>query len=237
MQALDRLITILELVAEQDQPAGPAEIATEMDLPLSTVARLMRQLAEAGLLYRSPEDGRYSLGSRVFALASSGISHLGLAEAALPVMRELRDGSGETISLHVLRGILRVCVAEVQSHFSVRRVVPPGMAQQTLGTATGEILLADCSPTDLEAIVADAGLGAKRRRELEKRLEQIRAEGYAIRDDFAEDLTGLSAPVAGGGRTVAALTISGPSSRFDRKAAERFAPQLVAAAAGLSRLR
>lgn len=236
MQALDRLIAILEAVAARTHPAAPAEIAQEMKLPLSTVARLMRQLADAGLLYRSPEEGRYSLGSRVFALAGNGLANIGLAESALPAMRELRDACGETVSLHVLRGAQRICIAEVQSQHPVRRVVPPGMAQGIPGTATGEALLAGARESEVEAALAGAELDAGARRQLDARLASVREQGFSVRDDFVENLTGISVPIRQGGRTIAALTVSGPSSRFDRLAAEQLAPQLLAVADGLSRL-
>ena len=132
-----------------------------MDLPLSTVARLMRQLSDAGLLYRSEPDSRYALGYRVFALAAAGVSRIDLAEVALPVMRQLRDASGETTSLHVVRGTQRVCIAEMQSHAQVRRVVPPGSTNQLAGTATGDVLLVGASPAEFRAAVTAVELRAK----------------------------------------------------------------------------
>lgn len=230
MQALDRIVTILELVAGQARPAAPAEVAGQMGLPLSTVARLMRQLDDAGMLYRSADDGRYALGARLFALAGAGLAHVDLAELALPAMRELRDTTGETMSLHVLRGSRRVCVAEVQSNHQVRRVMPPGVTQELCGTATGEVLLAGAPAVDLEAAVERAGLGPRQRKALERRLAEIDERGFAINDHAVENLTGISVPIVEGGRTVAALTASGPTVRFDRRRAERQMPALTAAA-------
>jgi IclR family acetate operon transcriptional repressor len=233
LQALDRLVSILELVAASGEPVGAAEVARSMDLPPSTVARLMRQLADAGLLYRTRE-GRYALGSRVFAIANTAVAGVDLVEAAGPVMRELRDASGETVSLHVLRGTGRVCLAEVQSHHQVRRVVPPGEVQILIGTATGEVLLAGASDAELATVLAHARLSSAGRKALHARLAGVRERGYAITDNFAENLTGISAPITEGQRTVAALTISGPTVRFDREAATAQAEALVSAAATLS---
>jgi IclR family acetate operon transcriptional repressor len=237
VQALDRLISILEIVALQSEPIGAAEVAREMDLPLSTVARLMRQLTDAGLLYRAEPDSRYALGYRVFALASTGVAQVDLAEVAKPVMRELRNASGETTSLHVMRGTQRVCIAEVQSQAQIRRVVAPGSTNALAGTATGDVLLVDASAAELTAATAAAGLSQAAERRLHRRLTEIAGRGYAINDDTAEKLLGISAPVREGGRIIAALTISGPSSRFSHTAAERQAPALLRAARSLSRPR
>lgn len=234
MQALDRLISILECVAGEGRPVGAADVARAMDLPLSTVVRLMRQLAEAGLLYRAPGDARYSLGSRIFTLASTGISRVDLVETATPVMRQLRDRVGETVSLHVRRGDQRVCLAEVQSEHQVRRVVPPGMVQELCRTATGEVLLLDASPAEIDAAAARAKLNKSERKQLAARLADIAAKGYAISDNYVEGLTGISAPLREGGRVVAALTISGPTARLHRAVAEKQAPALLDAARALS---
>ena len=237
VQALDRLISILEIVAAEPAPTGAAEVARKMDLPLSTVARLMRQLSDAGLLYRSEPDNRYALGYRVFALAATGVARVDLAEVAMPVMRQLRDASGETTSLHVIRGTQRVCIAEMQSRAQVRRVVPPGSTNRLAGTATGDVLLVGASQAEFRAAVTAVGLSQAAVRRLCKRLEEIEEVGYAIADNHREDLLGISAPIREGAHVVAALTISGPSSRFDHAAAVRQAPGLLRAVKELSQAR
>jgi len=235
VQALDRLTSILELVAAHGQPVGAAEVARATDLPISTIVRLMRQLSEAGLLDRAPDGARYSLGARVFAIANAGTSRVDLADAAMPAMRELGELTGETISLHVRRGNQRVCLAEVPSTHQVRRVVPPGMVQELCGTATGEVLIAGNPKTELDTAIAHARLAAGARAALNERLMEIVARGYAINDNHVENLTGISAPIRSGERTIAALTISGPTVRFDRATAERNAPALLEAVASLSK--
>jgi IclR family acetate operon transcriptional repressor len=234
MQALDRLVAILEDVARRPAPAGAAEVAESMGLPLSTVARLMRQLADEQLLERSERDGRYALGPRLFALARAATSRLHIVERARPVLEQLRDTTGETTSLHVLSGVQRVCLLEVQSQHALRRVVPAGMTSPLAGTATGEVLLAGAAETDRRAAIDAAGLPAAERLALAGRLDAIRANGYALVDDWVEGLTGLSAPIAAAERTVAAISISGPNTRFSRERALGHVDAVLAAAARLS---
>jgi IclR family acetate operon transcriptional repressor len=235
VQALKRLASILELVASREEPAGAAEIAQAMGLPLSTVARLMRQLADEDLLYRSPLDGRYSLGPRIFALASAGLARVDIAEVARPVLQQLRDVTGETTSLHVQRGLQRVCIDEVQSHHQVRRVVPRGLTQDLPNSATGEVLLAYAPRAERESAIRRARLSRRDRTQLDHRLEEIRAKGYAVRNDSAEGITGISAPLRKGAQAVAAVSIAGPSSRFSRDVAVRHSGMLLKAVEDLSK--
>ena len=222
MQSLKRLISILEGVAANGTPTGAVNIARELQLPLSTVSRLMHQLADEGLLHRSASSGRYSIGPRLFALAQVGAAQPKLAEAAHPLLTTLRDLTGETSSLHVLRGSSRVCIAVVESQRPVRRVVPVGLIQPALGTATGDVLLAWASPVDRAEAIAAAKLRIPERRDLDRRLERIRSDGYAlVVDDWVEGVSGLSAPVCVGAVIVAAVSVSGPSDRFTRQVALR----------------
>jgi IclR family acetate operon transcriptional repressor len=234
MQALTRLVSILELVAASSGPAAPAEIAQRVDLPLSTVTRLMRQLADEDLLFRT-ETGHYMLGSRIFALASVGLAGIDFVEVVRPTLTALRDRSGETVSLHVMRGTQRVCVAEVQSDRQVRRIIPPGTINGLCGTATGEVLLAGASAAEIDAAARSAGLDAAERAALDTRLAQIRRRGYAINDHFGDDLTGISTPLRSGTETLAAISISGPSGRFGHAVAARFAETLLQETEALSR--
>ena len=234
MQALTRLVAILELVAETSGPAAPVEIAQKVDLPLSTVTRLMRQLADEDLLFRTA-GGAYMLGSRIFSLASVGLAGIDFVEVVRPTLTALRDQSGETTSLHVLRGTQRVCVAEVQSDRQVRRIIPPGTINGLCGTATGEVLLAHASEAEVDAAAEVAGFDAAERSALDARLAQIRTRGYAINDHFGDDLTGVSTPLRSGSAAIAAISISGPSGRFGHAVAARFAETLLKEAEALSR--
>jgi IclR family acetate operon transcriptional repressor len=235
VQALNRLASILDIVSARGEPQGAAEIAQATGLPLSTVARLMRQLAEEDLLYRSSADGRYSLGPRVFALASAGLSRVDIAEVARPILHRLRDATGETASLHVRRGLQRVCIDEAQSHHQVRRVVPRGLTQDLPGSATGEVLLAYTPQEELESAMRRARLSRSDRKQLDQRLEEIRTKGYGLREDPAEGITGISAPVRKGTQALAAVSVAGPTSRFDRDVALRHSGTLLEAVEELAK--
>jgi len=211
MRALERLIAILEAVADHSSDATTTSISTRVGLSLSTTARLVRELEQEGLIERTYENGPYTLGRRFLALARSAIQPASLINAALPVMEELRDLTHETVSLHVRQRALRVCIAQVESRRQVRRVVEVGI---NVG-ATGEVLLAGFPAPDLASYVDSLGLATPDRGALEVRLEQIRRDKWALTVDQVEDgLSGIAAAVIAGGQTIAALSISGPSARW-----------------------
>ena len=235
MQALDRLVGILEAVAASKRPVGAADVAQATGLSLPTVARLMQELVAQDMLHRSAHDRRYTLGPKLFTLARAAAAQLDGAALVRPVLDDLRDVTGETVSLHVLRGGQRVCVAEAPSRHEVRRVVPLGLTQPLVGTATGEVLLAGATAEERSRVLDSLGLAAPEQRELERRLERVREQGWAlVVDDWRAGLAGLSAAVRDGGITVAALSASGPSARFTEKVARGHVDDILEAARQLS---
>jgi IclR family acetate operon transcriptional repressor len=62
------------------------------------------------------------------------------------------------------------------------------------------------------------------RSRLSGELQAIRRRGYAVdRGEFQDGMIGVAAPVRPGGRTVAAVTLTGPAESFDLPRAARAA--------------
>lgn len=215
MRSLQRVMRILETVARSNEPVGAARVTEATGLSLSTVSRLMQDLAGEAMLVRSARDGTYELGPKLFELARDGSRNADPVTAVRPLLRELRDVTEETTSLHVRNQGRRVCVAEVQSTHEVRRVVPLGLALPLIGTATGEILLAGAPEQEREREISESGLSATEEEGLRSRLQRLREQGWAlVSDESLKGVTGLSVAVVDQGVTIAALSVSGPSDRF-----------------------
>ncbi len=230
MRILDRVTAILETIANSPQPLPAAEVARSLELPLPTVSRLMRELARRGYLQIEDRSNTYSLGPKPLAWGYAARPTKLMAELA-PEMEWLRDVTGETVSLHIRSDDLRVCIAEVQSHHSVRRVVPIGLIVPLHFGATGLVLLAYSSREFIAAYVDRLDLSAAAKGALLKELEQIAKRGWAIAiDSWVGGLSGLAAPVREGNRVVASLVASGPSHRFTRKAMREQTENMLTAA-------
>ena len=232
MRALERLIAILEAVADSPGPATAAATADRVGLSPSTISRMMRDLAEYGLLQRLEPNGSYVLGTRLVEIVRSALRPTDLVEAAMPVMKELRNSIGETVALHVRRMNTRICVAQVQSLQPVRRVVPVGFTVPLHYGATGEVLLGGMPTAELDEYLGTLGLSGPERRSLMDRLTLLNERGWlAATDSWAKGLAGIAAPVRVAGRTVASLSVSGPSNRLDEATIEATGPLVAAASA------
>ena len=217
-QAIDRAAQLLVRVVESSQPLGVNELAARSGLPKSTTSRLVGALERQGLVQRLGERGRLRPGPVLVRFASRD-STVSLVELAQPSLRRLADASGETINLAVPgTGGVEHLAQEDTAHFVgvtdwVGRSVPFELA------ANGKCFLAFGSALELTA-----------------ELREVRARGYATSvDELEVGLTAMAAPVLGaGGDAIAALSISGPTTRLTSDRIAGLAPLLVEEARALA---
>jgi DNA-binding IclR family transcriptional regulator len=235
MRALDRVVSILEAVAANRSALTPTIVATRIGLSSSTVSRLMRQMADQGLLDRSEIDSSYTLGVRLLHMVQDALEPDDFVEAALPEMRHLRDVTGETVCLFVPRRDMRICLAQIQSNRPVRRVVPVGFTTELHRGATGEVLLAYLPRPARERYLGELRVSSDELNALRARLETIRRQGYGIGvNAWVDGVSAIAASVVDGETIIAALTIAGPSYRFTSEVMEQHVSDLIGAANRIS---
>lgn len=218
MQALQRILSILDAIGRSPEGLPAARVADETGLSLSTVARLMQSLQDEDVLFRSKTTGQYRIGPRLIGIVSSATRSFDVRAAASPILEKLRDASGgETASLHVRQGAQRVCVAVAYTSHSTGRIVPLGLPLPLPGSAVGHALLAQMDDTELDALIATLGLSTSAEKDLLERVAQVRDDGFALSvNDSVEGVRGLAVPLnaaRGGG----ALSVSGPSDRLTQE--------------------
>jgi len=233
MRALERVIGILEAVAEYNNSATASAVAERMDLSLSTTARLMRDMADEAMLERNGNG--YRIGTRLLSIIQSAGPSEGLSGLAQPVMQRLRDQTGETVSLHVRRFDQRVCTAVAESGHPIRRVVPVGFVLPLHLGATGDVLMSSLTDEEIITYLAGLYLTSAEENALRGRVADVRKKGYAIAEErWTEGLSGISAAITSQGRTVAVISVSGPASRWDAKAMGQSQGDVMAAATAIS---
>ncbi|PNH85563.1 IclR family transcriptional regulator [Arthrobacter sp. AFG20] len=131
-RTLERAAAILDAVGRSAVSAS--ELSRRTGLSLSTAHRLALQMVDYGFLRRT-EGGTFRLGQRFVRSA--------LENAALPVLHELRDNTGETAQLWVRRGDERVCLLSADSRHELRATLPPGSRLPLPAGSSGRLLAAD----------------------------------------------------------------------------------------------
>ena len=238
-QAIDRAAQLLVHVVEAARPVAVGELADSAGLPKSTTSRLVGALERQGLVQRIGGDrGRLRPGPVLQRYAHRDDGAAALVELAEPALQTLAAVSRETVNLAVPNPLGAEHLSQRDSeHFVgvtnwVGRRVPHHVA------ANGKVFVAfgatPLPPGPLERFTAHTIVGPEA---LQRDLELIRRRGYATAIDELElGLAALAAPVRGpGGDVVAALSISGPTTRLTPERIEGLAPLLLEQSAALGR--
>jgi DNA-binding IclR family transcriptional regulator len=240
VQSLERAFAILAAVAER--PAGVSALATQLELPKSTVARLLSSLAALGAVVRV--DGRrWQVGPGLEALVGSVPLERSLTARARPELTRLVDALGEDAGLGLPDGHEVLYVAQVPCDHQVQVRDWTGSRAPLHAVPSGLVLLADW-PDDAVAAFAADGLAALTPQtvidpeQLLARLEDVARSGYAWGlEEYADGINSIAAPVRDThGHVVAAIHVHGPAYRFPQRGSEeRTTDEVVAAARAVSR--
>lgn len=243
VQSVERAFGVLDALA--NGPLGVTDVSVRVDLPKSTVARLLKTLEELGAVERVLEDGRYRMGSVIAGLAGSTRHASDLVARARPAIEELCEDIGEDAGFSVPEGYLVHYIDQVDSDNAVQVRDWTGEEVPMHAVPSGLVMLAhwptlrverylnrplvkftDATMTDADALAA--------------RLKEIYERGFAwVFEEFVEGINSVAAPVLDrAGRPLGAIHVHGPAYRFpeeyDRdvvttkvvEAAERLSDQL-----------
>ena len=233
--AVSRALGVLDAFMGSDTQLTMSELARRVDLPKSTVHRLISQLTESGFLTRV--DRRYQLSMHVLRLGNQhGLCRPGgMREIAAPHLAGLFQHTGFVVNLAVLEGSDVVYLDKIQGPRAPRSPAHVGGRMPALSTALGKAMVAHSEPAVVRQVFAT---GLTRRTPhsiiapglMRDQLLRIRDSGVAY--DIQECMVGLTcvaAPVLSSARVpIAAISVSGPVVRLDPQAA---APLVIRAAA------
>lgn len=235
IRSVQRAIDVLRCFNESKTELTLTDISNETGLAKSTTTRLLATLEGNKFVERDASTGRYRLGRELYFLGHAAGRSIELREVAKETMIRLRDQIKETINLYVREGEHRVCIQQYESLQSVKHMVQIGQKLPLTVGASGKVLLA-YQPKKLVDDVMEKQVMVKSKVELLSELSQIAAEKYA--ESIEEREKGTSAAAAPvfdiHGEVIAALSISGPASRFNPREVPDLKTILVASALEIS---
>jgi DNA-binding IclR family transcriptional regulator len=216
-QAVDRAALLVATVVNATEPLSFAELQEACDLPKSTTSRMLTALERSELLERT-DDGGYVAGGLFWLYAARHDPGEDLVRLARPTLEAIGEETHETVNLSIARGDRVVQVAQVDSQFLLgtrdwtQTDVPAHcnslgkvfLAWDVVALPDGELERpTQASLTDRDALRAD--------------FKRSRNRGWATTvDELETGLAGVAVPVRGGrGQVVAALGVSGPTTRLE----------------------
>ena len=236
---LGKIAEILDAFSLSRPSITLGEIQQATGLPVSTVQRLVSNMVAQRLLDRVGDQIR--VGARMAFWAATAMKDLDVLSVVNPVLKEIRDKTGETACFFKVEQTFRVCVAIAETRHALRRDMYVGKVIPLYAGSASRVLLA-WNPDLAEQILASPleplteGTVTSPDESLAL-IAQAKADGYAITAGEREDsASGLSAPVFDSAADiVGSLTISGPTLRMPREQCEDWVDLLVGYAEQVTR--
>lgn len=217
VQSIERAFAILRAVAAG--PSGVTALAQSVDLPKSTVARLLQALETEGAIERLPAGSGYRIGTGFADLIATNPRRK-LIAAAKPFLIALSAELGEASGLDVYDSGWVQFIDQVDADNDIMVRDWTGESGRAHALPAGLVVLAHTEQAEIDAYVAQ-GLEALTEStitdaaELEDRLAQVRSAGYSWGyGEFAEGINSVAAPVFGARGILGALRVHGPTFRF-----------------------
>jgi DNA-binding IclR family transcriptional regulator len=214
-QALDRAVQLVSSVVQATEPLSFAELQESSGLAKSTTSRMLAALERGGLLERDESAG-YVAGSLFWLYAARHDPWEELVRLARPVMERVGGDTQESVHLSVIRGDQVVQVAQVDSRYLLGTRDWTEVDVPAHASALGKVFFAwgVLAPSTSLDKLTPATITSKAG--LDRDADEARRRGYAVTvDELEVGLTGIAVPVRGArGDVVAALGISGPTSRL-----------------------
>jgi len=120
------LAQVCRLFSSEHQDLDLREIARLTGIPIRTAAKIVATLEGRNLLSRAADPRRWMLGPTWLRIADYKRSRIDVREAAIPVMRWMREQLNETIIVAIRIGDRRVIVECMVSTQPIRRVSEVG---------------------------------------------------------------------------------------------------------------
>jgi DNA-binding IclR family transcriptional regulator len=217
-------------------------IAERAGLPLSTTHRMVAEWVSWGGLARQ-DDGRYSLGMRLWEVGVQTPTARNLRTIALPYLEDLYESSREHVHLAILDGRDALYLEKLSGHHAVRVISRVGGRLPLHSTGVGLVLLAYAPNDVIDAYLSDSldkylpGTVTSPEK-LRRRLAGIRAQGVAVMsEEMTAGSSSLAAPIRDrtGGVVAAVSIVTRTNPDAPRKPHPAHEQAVRAAAHGISR--
>jgi DNA-binding IclR family transcriptional regulator len=228
-EAAARVADVLLLFAGGPRYLGVSAISRELGLSKAVVHRILQSLVSREMLDTDPDVAGYRLGPAAAALGASALRRFDARTAATPILRRLRDDTGETTTLSGLLGDQRVYLDQFESPREIKMTVEIGKRFPLHAGSSGKVILASLPTDRQDALLAQPLLPLTDRTitdvgELRSALAEIGRERVAVSvGERQSGAASVAAPLFGpDGEVHGSISICGPRDRFTPEALERY---------------
>ena len=240
---LDRALRVMELLSDHPQGLTMSEIADNLKIPKNSAFRITATMEHRGFLERNPNTKAYCLTNKMTSISYSTIAEKSLVESAWPSMQSLRDQCMETILFGTLIGHKGVVLEQAPGAHNFKFTVDIGTHFDLHTAAPGKAILAHVSAAECKKVVNKMTFEKFTERTITSakqftdHLKEVRSQGFGIDcDEEREGMRCIAAAVFNEKKyPVAAIWLTGPSSRIPKRDFPKLGKMVAETAAEISK--
>lgn len=216
MSSITRSIQAMDLLARKG-PLGVRAVAHQLQLPLGSVHRMLLDLAQEGVVDRTP-TGEWELSFRLLEITGLQLERVDLPRLCRPFAERIAEVTRETVNINALSGLYGVCIDKVRGNEGMQLDMRIGTRGSLNCGGAGKAMLAFMDEQQREEVyrqpmtklteqtITDLKL-------LRDEIERIRQRFYSIDDqEVVMGVYCVSVPILDrAGRTAGAISVTGPS--------------------------
>ena len=236
VQSIDRVIDILEALAEEKGVCSITGLSQKTGLHKSTVHRLLNTLLQRGYIEKEPGNDNYQLGMKILFLGSAILDRMDIRRIAKPFLEELSKLTKEVVHLAILDNGETVYIDKVEgTNSSIRMYSQIGKRGPVHCTGVGKVLLSGLTDSEVENILLEKGMEKYTENTITEidafkvHLQKIREMGYALDErEHEEGIRCAAVPIHDlKGRIIASISVSGPIMRFTEDMVQDLISELI----------
>ena len=247
---LSHCLSLFEAMCEAGRPYRLTDLAARLDMPKSSVQRLLDHLIAEGWAEQDAATGHYALTLRLAVLGQRYMQSAGLCDVTQAILGRVAGATGELARLAIVDQRQLVWIGSAQGA-PAGLLYQPSMGQRivSFATANGKAWLSTLDDEEASAIALRDGLTRRRAPlgpkaigsldALMKDLAAVRRRGYALADEEAESgVAAVAVPIRdpATGEALGTTSVAGPVMRFTATRRAQFARILAAAALELAQV-
>ncbi|GAF63896.1 putative transcriptional regulator [Bacillus sp. TS-2] len=229
VQSVERALQLIEIVAKNHNGLSIKEISDHLDLPKSTVHRLLATLLQKKYIRQDARTKDYFAGYQILSLAGELSRSMDVRQVARPFIEKLSAVTNEVIHLCIRDHHEVVYIDKVESNQTITMHSRIGMRSMLHCTGVGKILLTTVDDLTITNLLQKAGMPSFTTNTIVtipdflQEMKKVRENHYALDDIEHEE--GIRCIASGiynhHGEVIAAISISGPDTRITEERIEQ----------------
>lgn len=221
VRTVHRIGKVLRCFSSSEPVLTLTDISKRLQLPLSTVHRLVSAMVDEGFLTHSSDGRGYQYAIQLLEWGFLAQYNLNFRDRVKPYLHALKEATNENAALFVRDGVYGVSVEGIESSQSLRVTSRVGDRLPIYASSIVLVLLAFLPQEEIEEIVNEIKFEPftpttiSNRAELYRQMEIFRQQGYGFSTDwYSNGSVGIAAPVYDyTNKVVASLSLAAPTVR------------------------